>query len=637
MRRAVVFLPLLMLAQASLAEVRLASIFTDHMVLQRGVEAPIWGSAKPGEHVRITATWRGQASTTAGPDGKWMVRLKTNSAGGGPYSVTVRGENSLTLQDVMLGEVWLLSGQSNMEWSVGQVIQKAPPATQNQNQPNIRYFNVPNKRSRTPLDAVEARWVASTPEAIRGYSAIGFFFAQEIQSELKVPVGLIQSDWGGTEVEVWIREGALRELPGLSQRIDEVLAAAQAVKVFDPAAWRIKITELEKGLGVWEKPDFNDSTWKAIEGPKPWDAEGLGSFDGYAWYRAKFELSQAEAGQPLILELGAIDDEDVTFVNGVKVGENTVWNLKRRYEIPASALRAGQNVLAVRVLDTQQGGGFTNPGEIRLTAGVRPVSLTGWRFMRSAGTIEVPRPADTRWPAGDLYNGMIAPIVPFAIKGALWYQGESNVGRAFQYRATFPLMIENWRKDWSQGDFPFYFAQIAPFNGYGGSGVSAELREAQLMTLKLKNTGLVVTTDVTDDLNDIHPGNKWDVGHRFALLALNRAYGKKRVDSGPIYKSYKVEGDKVRITFEPRTDDLVMDAFSLPGLTIAGEDKRFVMARARIEGKTLVVYSDEVRRPVAVRYGWADSPKPGLLNTAKLPASPFRTDDWPGLTVKNKW
>lgn len=469
MFRAALFAVLAAATTWAFAEVRVASPFTDHMVLQRGVSAPVWGWASPGEKIRVQGSWGSSVSTAAAANGKWMVRIPTGPAAGGPHTLTIAGNNTLKFQDVMLGEVWLCSGQSNMEWSIGQVLAKAPSDKKDFSASNIRFFQPPNRKAQTPQETVEAQWTVCTTETAPRFSASAFYFAKSLQSQLGagVPIGLLQSDWGGTEVEVWVREASLAELAGFSERI-------------------------------------------------------------------------------------------------------ALHKTNKR-----------------------------------------------------------------AWLAGELYNGMIAPLIPYAIKGALWYQGESNVSRAHQYRQSFPKLIENWRRDWGQGDFPFYFVQIAPWTGYG-SGASAELREAQLMTLKVKNTGMVVATDITDDVRDIHPVNKWDIGHRFALLALNRVYGKKQIDSGPIYKSYKVEGNQIRVFFEPKSR-LVMESFSLPGLEIAGEDKKFVMAQARVDGDSLIVYSPEVPRPVAVRYGWSDVPMRGLSNEAKLPASPFRTDSWPGVTEKAGW
>ncbi len=636
MRRALSFV-LIAFAGLAQAEVRLHPLFTDHMVLQRGVSAPIWGWASPGEKVSVKGTWASSASaqTTAGPDGKWMARLRTGPAAGGPHELTVQGSNTVTVRDVMLGEVWLCSGQSNMEWPGRLVFPKAPAGEfKGEGNDRIRYFNVPNVRASSPKDTVEAKWEACTAESAPHHSAAGYYFAQRLFKELGTPVGLIESDWGGTEVEVWIREGALRTLPGFDARIDQVKQSVGGANSI--AAWQQRLAQMEKGLGSFEKPEFDDSAWATAQ-LGPWESNGMPDFDGYVWYRAKFELDLGFAGLPLHLELGEIDDEDLTFVNGTKVGETKVWNAKRVYQVPADVLRTGTNVLAVRVLDTGGGGGFTTPNQIRLQVGDHECKLTPWKMKVSVNLKDTNPPAPARWPAADLYNGMIAPLRPYAIKGALWYQGESNVGRAYQYRQTFPLMIQNWREDFRQGDFPFFFVQIAPWNGYGGGGASAELREAQLMTLALKNTGMVVCTDSTDDYADIHPVNKWAVGSRLAGLALNRVYGKRGVDSGPTYRSFKAEGNTIRVTFDSVGTNLEVRGGDLTDLMIAGEDKKFVPAKCRLDRNTMVVWADGVSKPAAVRYGWSDSPKPGLFNSAGLPASPFRTDRWPGVTERAGW
>jgi len=631
------FLAALACAATASAELKLASPFTDQMVLQRETNAPIWGWANPGQRVRVSGSWGARAETTAKPDGKWSLKLKTAKAGG-PHTVTVEGESTIVLSDVLLGEVWVCSGQSNMEWPGRLVIQHAPAGrgAGDPNLPLVRFFNVPNVRSQTPKETCEAKWVPCNAETVANNTAAGYFFARRLVGDLKVPVGLIQSDWGGTEVEVWIREGSLRELPGFSERIDAVKRTSGNFAA-ETAAWQERLKTMEKGLGNYEKPEYDDAAWKSIARPEVWDKEDQGEIDGFVWYRARFDLTIADINAGLTLELGEIDDEDLTFVNGQKVGETKVWNAKRKYAIPGTALKVGSNVLAVRVLDTGGAGGFRTNDEIKLSSPSRTVALSRWKKSGALNLADTRPPGAQRWPAADLYNGMIAPIVPYAIRGALWYQGESNVGRAFQYRQTFPQLIKNWRQDWGQGDFPFYFVQIAPFTGYGGSGASAELREAQLLTLKLKNTGMVVTTDITDNFADIHPVNKWDVGARFAMLALNRIYGQRQIDSGPIYRSNRKEGSAIRVQFDAAGLGLVIRGGDLADLTIAGSDGKFVPAKVRLDGASMVVWADAVPNPVSVRYGWSDAPKPGLFNSAGLPASPFRTDDFPAQTASSGW
>jgi sialate O-acetylesterase len=377
--------------------------------------------------------------------------------------------------------------------------------------------------------------------------------------------------------------------------------------------------------------------------PAEWGATELSGFDGAVWFRKEFELDSSMAGKGLTLTLGPIDDQDITWINGNRVGATEgpgKWQAPRTYKVPASVTKSGKNVIVIRVLDTAGGGGLTGkPEQVMLKAKNGPsISLAGkWRYKKGFD-IKTMAPAPTP-PAGlnahspsSLYNAMIAPLIPYRIKGAIWYQGESNAGRAYQYRTLFPLMITNWRNDWNIGDFPFYFVQIAPYN-YGGAPIAAELREAQFMTLSLKNTGMAVTMDIGNP-RDIHPRNKQDVGKRLALWAMAKDYGKKNiVYSGPLYKSMKIEGSRIRLSFDHINGGLLAKDGPLTHFIIAGQDKQFERATAKIDGDTIVVSSFKVDKPVAVRYGWTNDAEPNLFNRAHLPASSFRTDDWPGVTA----
>lgn len=460
------------------AETRLHPLFTDHMVLQQNSKAPVWGWAKPGEKITVKGSWSAKAtgSVKADESGKWKVILPTNKAGG-PYKVEVQGENLITLNDVMLGEVWICSGQSNMAWPLGihqglTPVDNAEQEVANANYPNIRLYIVERVAKDEPQETCAGNWQMCDSKSVHNFSAVAYFFGRHLNQTLNVPVGLIMTAWGGTPVEHWTSERALMSHP-----------------------------ELQAGV------------------------------------------------------------------------------MKRK---------------------------------------AQPTDQFGQKH-------------------SVLYNGMIAPLIPYAIRGAIWYQGESNVGRAYQYRSAFPLMIQNWRDDWKQGDFPFYFVQIAPFSGYGGQGLSAELREAQMMTLSMKNTGMVVVTDLTPNLGDIHPSAKQDVGKRLALWALAKTYGKKVTYSGPLYRSMKIEGNKIRLFFDHVDGGLVLKGDALTEFQIAGSDQQFHPATAVIEGRTVVVYSDKVPNPAAVRFGWGDASVPNLFNRAGLPASPFRTDQWLGKTVSVKW
>ncbi|MGC8784903.1 MAG: sialate O-acetylesterase [Armatimonadota bacterium] len=498
----------MLLAVSAVADVRLARIFSDHAVLQQRKLVPVWGTADPGE--KVTVEFRGQkVSTVANDNGEWRVTLKPMPAGG-PFQMTVRGNNTIVLDDVLVGEVWICSGQSNMEWPVA-LSNNAEQEIAQANYPQIRLFTVPKAVSDQPLkDLNGGAWQPCTPETVRSFSAVGYFFIRELHRTLKVPVGMIQSAWGGTPAESWTSKPTLMANPSLRYLLENWQRAE--------ANYPQVLENYQKQLAAWEK--------------------------AAAQARAEGKPEPKKPDQP---------------------------------QDPR-----------------------TNP-----------------------------------WKPSGLFNAMIAPIVPYALQGVIWYQGESNAGRAYEYRTLFPAMIQDWREAWAQGDFPFLFVQLANFMAVKpepGESAWAELREAQTMALALPKTGMAVAIDI-GDANDIHPRNKQDVGKRLALNALAIAYGKKVVYSGPLYERMKREGNAIRLYFKHVNGGLTTpNGEPLRGFAIAGADRRFVWAEARIEGNTVVVSSPQVPEPVAVRYAWADNPVCNLYNRAGLPASPFRTDDWPGVT-----
>jgi len=465
---------------ASEGRLKLPAIFGDHMVLQCNMPVPIWGWAKPNEEVAVILKGKTPLVTKANEEGRWMLRLPPQPAGG-PHELIVRTrEETVRFTDVLFGEVWVCSGQSNMEWPVA-LAQNAKQEIATANFPQIRFFVVEKSVALEPQPDCKGRWVVCSPETVGGFSAVGYFFGREIHQRLKVPVGLIGTYWGGTPAEAWTDLKALESDPDL---------------------------------------------------------------------------------KPILERLP-----------------------RDRSKIP-----------------------------------------------------QQPQPPINNWTPTALFNAMVAPIIPYAIRGVIWYQGESNVGRAYQYRKLFPALINSWRRAWGQGDFPFLFVQLANYlerKPEPTESAWAELREAQLLTFKtVRNTGMAVAIDI-GEANDIHPRNKQDVGKRLALAALAIAYGQKVVYSGPIYRSMRIEGDKIRLFFDHVGSGLVAKGGELKGFAIAGEDRKFVWAKAKIEGNTVVVWSEQVPKPVAVRYAWADNPECNLYNKEGLPASPFRTDDWPGVTVKN--
>ena len=585
-------------------------LFSEHAVLQQSREIPVWGTAKDGE--RVTVEIAGQKAATVAKDGRWLVRLPAVPAGG-PYAMTVSGDaGAVTISDVLVGEVWVCSGQSNMERQLGLREGQKPIVDWEQevaaaNHPQVRQFYVPQEPSLTPTTSVAGHWVVCSPATVVDFTAIGYFFGRDLLQARHVPIGLIHSSWGGTPAESWTSLDALRKLSDFAGPVAEAEHAIKEIKngSYDYAkAVGIWLRAHDAGSterSPWSAPRLDTNAWRKMELPVFWEKAGLPDFDGVVWFRKSFDLPDSWVGADVELHLGAIDDADTTWINGVEVGATNGWKIARVYRIPAATLHSGRNVIAVRVLDTGGGGGlYGGDDSLRLapTGGrdLPPISLAGaWLYRASVDLGSVPRPpADyTSSPMvlGALYNGMIVPLQPYAIRGVIWYQGEANVGREKQYRTLFPTMIANWRRDWGEGDFPFLFVQIAPFRG-----LTPEIREAQLLTWqRTPYTAMAVTIDC-GDAEDIHPAHKQPVGARLALAARALAYGEP-VEYGP-----------------------------LTGFTVAGADKVFHPAVAEIKDDTVVISSPEVPQPAAVRYAWANVPEGNLYNAAGLPASPFRTD-----------
>jgi sialate O-acetylesterase len=651
---------------AALADVRLPAVIGDNMVLQQGVKVPIWGWAEPNAQIMVSVSWHSMRwGVTADKDGKWVFKMNS-PAPGGPYEMTITGNNTVTIKNILVGEVWVCSGQSNMEFSVGamqgwktgvfDVGQEIAAA----DYPKIRLFTVQKMVADTPQSDCVGDWQLCSPQTVRGFSAVAYYFGRELHQNLNVPVGLIHTSWGGTPAEAWTSTRVLKTLADYKGVIED-MEQARANPEPSQKKFEQQMVEWQKKIDL-SGPDgkgcadvnYDDSGWEQMELPQYWEQAGLADFDGMVWFRKDIEIPQSWAGKELILELGPIDDMDVTWVNGIRVGGFETpghWQAARKYKIAPTVIRPGRNVIAVRVLDTGGGGGiYGSPEQMKIgpaeAAGEAAISLAGrWRYKKSYDLKSMPpqpRPPlfvnNPNTPAS-LYNGMLAPLIPYGIQGAIWYQGESNAGRAYQYRRLFPAMIQNWRDDWGEGDFPFLFVQLANFMAAKpdpSDSEWAELREAQMMTLALPNTGMAVIIDI-GDANDIHPKNKQDVGKRLALWALAKTYGKEMVYSGPIYKSMKVEGHNIVLHFDHVGGGLVAkEGEPSKSFAVAGADRKFVWADARIDGDTIVVSSDKVPEPVAVRYAWADNPVCNLYNKEGLPASPFRTDDWSGVTVDRK-
>lgn len=650
MKKFILIVALCALTNVLSAQIKLPHIFGDNMVLQREKPIAVWGRANAKE--KVTIKFHDQTKTTvADKAGKWSVKLDSEKAGG-PYTLIVSGKNSVTLTNILVGEVWICSGQSNMEWPV-RMASNAAQEIAEANYPQIRHIKIPNVVASTPqADFASGDWKVCSPETAGDFTAVGYFFAVKLAKELNVPVGLINTSWGGTHSETWTSREAFQNSDEFKSMIasvpvlnlDEINKKRTAENALRLEALQGKVTITQQEVERWKSPDDDDAAWPVMQIPALWEESVFPGLDGIVWLRKTFSVSPADAGRAAELYLGMIDDSDETYVNGVKVGGLTAqYNTPRVYSIREGLLKAGRNVISVRVTDTGGGGGIYGPADqVKITIGDRTESLAGtWKLrvenMTSTGSIG---PND--YPTL-LFNAMLNPLIPFTIQGAIWYQGESNAGRAFQYRKAFPLMISDWRKHWGQGDFPFYFVQLSSFNDHNGSSNAgsawAELREAQAMTLKLPNTGMAVTTDI-GEANDIHPRNKKDVGYRLAAIALTDTYRQNLVSRGPAFDALTIRGAEAIVSFKHIGSGLVTpDKYGyLRGFELAGDDRKFYPAQAFIQEGQVIVRSAAVTKPVAVRYNWMDVALEGnLFNREGFPAEPFRTDSWKGVTEEAKF
>ncbi len=636
------------------ADISMPHVFSSNMVLQRNLEIPVWGWASPGERITISLGEQ-KIRTKAEESGKWFVKLEPIEAGG-PYEMIIDGKNEIRFLNVMIGDVWICSGQSNMEWRVVQS-NNAEEEIASAKHPNIRLFTVPNKIDKEPQNNTDpAEWVICTPQTIGSFSAVGYFFGRKLKKDLNVPIGLINTTWGGTVSESWTSAESIRNDPDFAEKLEELrsldMNKAQEEIENEFEIWYQSFRELDAGYNdgvyLWASAGYDYSSWDQMELPGLWENLGLDGLDGVVWFVKEIDLSDQDLSAGLDLNLGPVDDSDIVWINGNKVGETfNIYNRNRRYHIDTQILKPGINTVLVRVEDYSGGGGiYGDRNQMYLESNGSKLSLAGtWKF--KVGINKVP-PGFPRSDFGPnsyptlLYNAMINPLIPYGIKGAIWYQGESNAGRAYQYRRIFPMLITDWRSHWGQGDFPFLFVQLANFMQPKDPPVEstwAELREAQTMTLSLPATGMATIIDI-GEADDIHPRNKQDVGIRLALSAYKVAYGKDIVYTGPTYESMNIEGNKVYIKLSNTGSGLeVRDPYGyLKGFTVAGSDKKFYWGKAqKIDDTTVMVYSDKVSEPVAVRYGWADNPHDlNLYNKEGLPANPFRTDDWQGITYGKK-
>ncbi len=628
------------------SQLSIAKIFNHHMVLQRNQAIPVWGSGPVGKTVTVRLNQSIQ-KTIVDVKGQWKLIFPSMEAGG-PYQMMVSTDKQqLDFSDIMVGEVWLCSGQSNMDWTLKDAF-KYREERALETIPNVRQFYVPRDVSLKPdSDLSGGQWEQAHPDKLGDFTAVGYFFAKALWQKLHVTIGLVNASWGGSQIEGWISQDAMmgsNQLSNYAKRypsnweMADAMLLEQLKKSLSQKTGKIPSTALADILTT-DSTQFQ--SWLKYAPPSQWDWQGIWAFRGAGFMQRVIDVNAVEQSKASTLSLGENDGAFELYLNG-KLFKKGEGRADRLIPMPAGTWKAGKNILllhqAVQKDPVWFGNGFYGEGsKLFLKFDAEPITLAGegWRMMPD---FNLPwHYVHSQNNAGSvIYNGMIHPLIPFAIKGVLWYQGESNAGRAFQYRSSFPLLISSWRKQW-KNEFPFYFVQLSSFGKFPNSNQGsewAELREAQLMTLQLPNTGMAVTTDIGNPEN-IHPKNKAEVGTRLAAIALAKNYGIEMPYSGPVFEKMLIKANKATLSFQYVYGGLVAkDTYGyLKGFEIAGEDKQFHFAQATIEGDQVIVWSNAVKKPIAVRYGWTDAPiDANLFNKAGFPATPFRTDQWMGVT-----
>ncbi len=644
-RKGLIFVFSLLLSATVYCQVKLPRLISDGMILQRETKVKIWGWAAKGEEITIRfidSTYHTRADST----GAWHIVLPELKAGG-PYEMKIQASNMITISDMLVGDVWVCSGQSNMELSMRRVSWIYPEEIANSANNDIRYFHVPREYYfKGPLnDLKSGSWRAADPESVLDFAAIAYFFAKELYDKYRIPIGLINAALGGSPAEAWMSEEALKAFPEHYEVLqdfkdDQLIKKIRSSDRERIQAWYESLGQKDEGYQdpqkYWYSPAINTSDWAWMNIPGYWADTETGHINGVVWFRKEFLIPSSLAGEQAKLILGRIIDADSVFINGEFVGTTSYQYPPRRYDIPPGLLKEGENTLVVRIISNVGRGGFATDKPYEIVFEKDTVDLKGeWQYR--VGTVMEPLRGETfiRWNPGGLYNAMIAPLLKYSVKGVIWYQGESNADRPDEYSRLLPALISSWREKWNDNSLPFIYVQLPNFMKPADQPTESNwalMREVQLKTLSLPETGMAVTIDV-GEWNDIHPLNKKDVGYRLALAAQKTAYGETGiVYSGPLYQDMCIDGQKVILSFTNTGSGLIAKGGGeLQEFAIAGADRKFVWARARIENDKVIVWSPEVADPVAVRYAWADNPVgANLYNIEGLPASPFRTDDWTG-------
>jgi sialate O-acetylesterase len=663
------------------ADVRLPPIISDHMVLARAHSVPLWGKADPGEKVSVELagkTWQ----TAAGADGRWFLRVDLAGIGAGPFRMVAKGRNEVVVEDVLVGRVWVASGQSNMEFPLRGTLGADDEIAHSTN-PLLRVFRVAKIGRREPVEDCDGHWVVVGPESAGALTAVGYYFAKRLQRELHLPVGIIDASWSGTYSELWMSEDAIRGVDtlragdGERRRLLAEYAVQKQKFVADYAAWL-----QTRGREDRPCPDPARFAGESIS-PEEWNVINLPGnlfgqpFTGAAWIRKEIDIPEAalKTGRDFKVLLGDIEGFEQAYWNGIKVSETSYKTYPgagypRYFPIPPQLLRIGKNTIAVRIYapaaspkvtidpDRFKGGAVSLAGKwlVKAEYGLPPLPSS------AAETVPKPPKQPPAGAAGSIFNGVISPITSYAVDGVVWYQGESDAGRAYEYRTALRALIADWRAKWKQPHLPFYICQLhsyGPKQSTPGESEYAEVRESQAAVLSLPETGMVVLLDLGES-NDEHPRNKKEAGDRLAALVLVKRFGKSLDYSGPEYESMKIEDGAIRLKFRHTEGGLVARPLppvydvstligktaplvrnspgsALEGFSICGEDRHWVWADARIAGDSVLVWSSHVPQPIAVRYGWADNPTVNLANGSGLPAAPFRTDDFPARTANNHY
>lgn len=638
MKKLMISLGMLMAFYVAEAKVTLPALFTDNMILQQKSEITFRGHSSTKKEVVITTGWSKHTYTASSDkEGNWKVEIPTPSAGG-PYKISISDGEEQIIQNIMVGEIWLYTGESD----AGVPVDIAP-------QPSIRLFQVKKEISLVPkkdLHAAQGGWKECTPETIAGFPAAGYFFASQLQKALKVPVGVIDCTWKDTPAEAWASYDALENLPGYNKETEMLESLG-----FDPEKieeeyahkkkeWYQALYEHDMGWcddhQVWAEPDYSDENWKTMELPGYWEDKGMKDFDGVVWFRKTIDIPRTWARKTITIDLGTIADEDIVYYNGTEIGRSNGPGVSRRYTVPYKLVKRGKAILTARVTNYENKGGiYGNPENMRMSIkGKDPLSLAGeWKYLSGlslSGIPPVPTSPGTNpgYPTG-LFNAMIYPLTLFPLQGILWHQGKSNLESTDEYTDLFMSLITDWRDKWQKPDMPFYFVQLANHGKQEEAQTDSDwaaMREAQAQALYLNNTGMVVTTDIgKEEVTD--PKSKLEIGLRLSQLALKQTYGKRKMPQYPVYKSHCVEGNTLRISFDnPGKGFLHPDP--IRGFMIAGTDHIFYPATVTVKKKEVIVQSPDVPHPVAARYNWADHTDGTLFGASGLPVVPFRTDNW---------